>query len=330
MSVIVVGAGIAGVSCARTLAAAGVPVRVLDRGRRPGGRLGLRRLTVDGGERVVDTGGSYFTVSDDGFGAVAEDWRARGLARPWTDTFAVIDDDGEQTKQGPTRWAAPSGLRSLVDDLAAGLDVSSSVTVTAVEHGDDGWTVRTETRTDDGRSTGDAGPADVVVLAMPDPQARRLLADGPEREAFGLEFEPVLALTAAWPERSWPDRDGVFVNGDDVLAWVADDGLRRGDRAPVLVAHSTPDFARPRLEDPAAAAGPMAERLVDRLGLAGPPASTHVQRWSFARPATPRDEPYLLTPSGLAACGDGWAAKPSVEAAFVSGRRLAEAALARG
>jgi len=40
--VVVVGAGIAGLACARALTAAGYPVRVLDRGRRPGGRMSSR------------------------------------------------------------------------------------------------------------------------------------------------------------------------------------------------------------------------------------------------------------------------------------------------
>jgi renalase len=41
---IVIGAGIAGLACARALATAGVPVRVLERGSRPSGRLASRTL----------------------------------------------------------------------------------------------------------------------------------------------------------------------------------------------------------------------------------------------------------------------------------------------
>lgn len=318
--IIVIGGGIAGIACARTLREGGAEVRVLDRGRRLGGRLGERNYDVgDRLGRPVDTGGSYFTVSDPGFERVVEDWQARGLARPWTDTFLALSDDGETTTSGPTRWAAPAGLRGLVDDLATGLDVRSGVSVEQVDRKPSGLSV-------------DGEPADAVVLAMPDPQARRLLGPGLAAEAATLDltFDPVLVLTTIWPERSWPDRDGVFVNDDEVLAWIADDGLRRGDRAPVLVAHSTPDFARPRLDDPMFAAAPMLERLRAVLGLEADlqPATVHVQRWSFAKPAEPRDEPYLLTRTGLAACGDGWAAKPSIEAAFVSGAALGRALLA--
>ena len=58
--VIVVGAGISGVACARALSEAGLAVRVLDRGRRIGGRMASR--SVDG--RPVDIGASYVTASD--------------------------------------------------------------------------------------------------------------------------------------------------------------------------------------------------------------------------------------------------------------------------
>ncbi len=319
--IIVVGGGIAGVACARTLADGGAAVRLLDRGRRLGGRLGERDYDLGGHpQRPVDTGGSYFTVSDPAFERVVEDWHTRGLARPWTDTFSAIGPDGEETKSGPMRWAAQAGLRGLVADLAAGLDVRSGVRVGSVDT--DGAGLRVSG--DDLDET-----AETVVLAMPDPQAQRLLGPGLARhqEKLGLGFEPVLVLTAIWPRRSWPDRDGAFVNDDEVLAWIADDGLRRGDRAPVLVAHSTTDFARPRLEDPQSAAGPMLEHLRRTLGIEDEPDVTAVQRWSFARPVEPRDEPYLLTDDGLAACGDGWAAKPNVEAAFVSGVRLGRALL---
>ncbi len=42
--IIVVGAGLAGVTCARTAAAAGLPVTVLERSRRAGGRMASRRI----------------------------------------------------------------------------------------------------------------------------------------------------------------------------------------------------------------------------------------------------------------------------------------------
>ncbi len=302
---VVVGAGIAGVACARALSAAGVPVRVLDRGRRPGGRMASRTLSG----RVTDTGASYLTAADGSpFAAVVEDWVARGLARPWTDTFAVAGPDGlERTTTGPVRYAAPGGLRSLVADLAAGLDVVQERTVERVEPGP--------------RVDGEDVPA--VVLALPDPQASRLLpADLAGRLLGDREWQPSLAVVLGWDERRWPaDLHGAFVHDDPVVEWIADDGDRRGDGAPVLVAHTTGGTAAAHLEDPDAAAPAVAAAVRRVLGIDVPPAWTHVHRWTFARPADPREEPFALA-DGVGVCGDGWRAPSKVESAWTSGHLL--------
>lgn len=305
--VTVVGAGLAGIACARTLQQAGADVRVLERGRRVGGRMASRRID----DRPVDLGASYLTVSDDAFAAVVDDWAARGLARPWTDTFAVAGGD---RKSGPLRWGAARGLRSLVEDLADGLDVALETPAGAVRRDDAGWLV-------DGDAT------DAVVLAMPDPQARRLLApDVAEALPADGTFAPVLALAARWPARVW-DFDGLFVNDHPVLDWVADDGRRRGDDAPVLVAHSGADFASRHLDDPQAAGPELATALADLLDVPLP-ASTFVHRWTFAKPSGSRSQPYALV-DGLGLCGDGWSDKPRVESAYLSGRALARELLDR-
>jgi renalase len=309
--VLVVGGGISGIAAAREVQRAGLSVTVVDRGRRLGGRM-ASRTTED---RLVDTGASYFTVSDPAFAAVAEDWQRRGLAREWTDTFAVYGDPDKTSAGGPVRWAAPHGLRSLVEDLADGLDVRTETTVKRI---DPGLAV-------DGRTYA------AVVLAMPDPQARRLLDPAYVDAMAALDdpYEPVLALTAGWSERGWAGIDGAFVNGDPVLAWIADDGRRRGDDAPVLVAHSTTDFAAERLDDPDAARTPMVAALRERLAIRSDPAYAGVHRWSFARPTKQRDEPYLLGDDGLGVCGDAWHGKSRVEGAFLSGRALGRAIVER-
>lgn len=306
--VLVVGAGVAGVAAARALRAGGLDVTVLERGRVPGGRAASR--TVHG--RRVDLGASYVTARDPRFAAVVEDWVRRGLARPWTDRFAVRRADGWGHSAGPLRYGTAAGMRSLVEDLAGDLDVRTSVEVARVGPG----------------PQVDGERADAVVVALPDPQAERVL-DGrplPERAAVaGRRWEPVLALVAGFGSRSW-DLDGCFVDpdapGGAVLGWVADDGRRRGDGAPVLVAHSTSAFAARHLDD-AGAAGPALVAAL-REALAVPePDWTAVHRWSFARPAQARDTPYLLTPSGVGLCGDGWGS-PRFETAWVSGTLLGE------
>ncbi|KTR97191.1 NAD(P)/FAD-dependent oxidoreductase [Microbacterium testaceum] len=303
VDVTVVGGGISGLACARAVQDAGKTARVLDRGRRVGGRLSSR--TFEG--RPVDLGASYFVVGEaDRFGHVVADWEERDLARPWTDTFVVVDADGNQTpKPGPMRWAAPLGLRSLALDLAQGLDVVSERTVERVEP----YRI-------------DGEPSGEVVLAMPGPQAARLTD---ARLGSGAAWEPVIAVVLRWDERQWPaDLHGAFVDGDPDVSFIADDGDRRGDGAPVLVVHTTADRARRHLDDPDAAIEPVLAATRRLLGIGADPVSAFAHRWTFARPAATTGQPFFHSP-GLSACGDAWGESAAVRTAWSSGDALGRA-----
>ncbi len=60
------------------------------------------------------------------------------------------------------------------------------------------------------------------------------------------------------------------------------------------------------------------------LGIDVDPEWTHVHRWTFAKPADPRAEPFSLD-DGIGLCGDGWAAPSKVESAWRSGHALGSA-----
>ncbi|WP_189082523.1 NAD(P)/FAD-dependent oxidoreductase [Mangrovihabitans endophyticus] len=304
---IVVGAGIAGLACARDLTAAGVPTRVLERGRVVGGRLASKRY--DG--RYADIGAAYLTADDPGFAGQLQSWRIAGLARPWTDTLRIFAGDGDgdgggpaaasavgdgRTARGPIRWAAPGGLRGLAENLARGLDVTLEHEVTVLPD------------------------ADAVVLAMPGPQASRIAA---LEAAAAQRWAPALAAVLTYPDRDWAEFRGAFVNDHPVLATLCDDGDRRGDRAPVLVAHSTPQFAARHLDDPAAAGQAMAEAVSGLLRL-GAPARTAVHRWTYATPE-PAEGAYARH-GRVYLAGDAYG-KPRVQTAWLSGRAVAAAIL---
>jgi phytoene desaturase len=87
--VIVVGAGLAGLSAALRLAGAGREVTVLERESFPGGRAGIREMTApDGGRYRFDTGPTVLTMPDlladalDCVGERLEDWLTLDPVRP--------------------------------------------------------------------------------------------------------------------------------------------------------------------------------------------------------------------------------------------------------
>ncbi|MFF5296632.1 NAD(P)/FAD-dependent oxidoreductase [Paractinoplanes globisporus] len=281
MTVVVVGAGIAGLACARELVDAGVPARVVEREKRVGGRLASERI----GGRWVDTGAAYVTADDPAFLGRLQTWRIDGLARPWTDTL--------RGQAGPPtmRWAAPGGLNSLAADLARGLEVTLGETVSALPK------------------------ADAVVLAMPGPQALAIADLAAAREQ---SWSPVVTAILSYAQRGWRDFSGIFVNDHPILSTVVDDGDRRGDRAPVLVAHSTAAFAE--CPDP----GPQMAKAVAELLGAGDPVSVTTRHWPYAAPKPGHGG--FARHGDVYLCGDAFG-RPRVQTAWLSGRAAARAIL---
>ncbi len=346
----VLGAGLSGLACARALREAGVDVRVRDRGRRPGGRLGGR--TLRGGalpDHLVDTGAAYFTVDgdprhlgtgapragDDGFAAVVDRLARAGVVAPWTDTFHLAGPRGVTgTKTGPLRWRAPGGLRGLADALAEGLDVAHDAAATSVG-------VR------DGLPAVDGEVSDAVVLAMPDPQASALLeaADAPAlaaaRDLLDTPWDPSIVVWGRWQERWWPALDAAFVTddgiggpgagargpGEPMVSLVLDDGRRRGDDQAVLVVHTLPSYAAGHLQRPGEVVTHVLARAAALLGVDDVPAplDAGAMRWSLSAPQRGHEEPFhlaALADGHLGVCGDGWGGPSKVSRAWTSGHEL--------
>ena len=315
----VVGAGIAGIACATAAAARGVPVRIVDRGRGIGGRMASRTLRDTGTPwdgRVVDIGASYFTSRDAGFVSVVDRLVERDIVRPWTDAFHVAGPEGViGVRKGPMRYCAPQGLRSVVEALHddAGLTVSSQVDVAEV-------CVQEGLRVD-GEST------DAVALCMPGPQAHRICTAVP---ASSLLWEPVIAVTMVFDEHRWSALDGAFVNDHPVITWIADDGSRRGDDAPVLVAHMAPVASAMHVDDPMTAIPTVVAATQRVLGFTESPTFVDAQRWTYAKPASAHSEPFWLHPDHLVGvAGDAWAEGPRIESAWLSGTALGVAMAVR-
>lgn len=314
---VVIGAGIAGVACATALRDRGIAPTVLDRGRVPGGRMASRTLRGSGTPydgRVTDIGASYFTARDPRFREIVSRLEHDGTVRAWTDTFHVADGSGiTGVRTGPMRYAAPRGLRSVVETLAAGL---------AIEHGRE---VR-EACCEQGSLLVDGEPARALALCLPQPQAARFAGPGLLPDAEPPTWEPVIAVTAVFEERCWPELDGVFVNDDPVLTWIADDGARRGDGAPVLVAHVHPVLAAGHLEDPAGVLPAAVATLHRVLRTSAQPVWVEAMRWTFARPLSADDAPcWLVSDLPAGAAGDAWHGGPRIEAAWLSGSALGSA-----
>jgi renalase len=327
--VVVVGAGIAGLACARLLADAGLAVLVAERRRGVGGRMASRRV----GGTVVDLGAQYVTASEPGLEALLRRLAATGQAEPWATRLGQVErgriGGGGARETGRIRWAFPDGMATLAERLAVGLPLRLGTRVAELAPARRAWRVRT---------AGGELAAGAVVLALPAPEAAGLLRGLPAlaglAEAAGrVVYEPCWALAAGYPDAAPPTWRGLFVRDDPALAWLAHDSSKRRDPpATVLVAHAGGDWSGAHArDDPGQAAAALvaaAARVAGRW--AARPAWTGGQLWPYAQLRAGLDEPFLLSGghAPVGCCGD-WCAGPKVEGAWRSGRRLGAALLER-
>src|SRR5262245_6894964 len=108
-SIAVIGGGLAGLICARTLTNHGLAVKVFDKGRTPGGRISTRQ--IDGYR--FDDGAQYFTVRDPRFQREVNAWLAAGLATEWTGRVCVLENGTVSAGEQKTRYVGVPGMSAI-------------------------------------------------------------------------------------------------------------------------------------------------------------------------------------------------------------------------
>lgn len=314
--VAIIGAGMSGLVLARVLTGAGFGVRVLDKGRGPGGRLSTRR-SAEGG--AFDHGAQYFTARDPLFRALVDAWVADGVAAEWRGRIGTLTRGTVTPAKEAVRYVGVPGMSAVAKALADGLDVRTGVRVERVAREGQAWRLTSETGED-------LGLAEVVVAAVPAPQAVPLLTGAPAlaAQAGTARMSPCWAVMAQFDAPVAVDLDGAFVE-DSALSWVARDTSKPGRAAGERwVLHGSPEFSAAHLEEtPEAMAPKLVEAFGQALGRDVRAVEAVAHRWRFAMPAPPLEASAMYDAAlGLGACGD-WCAGSRVEGAFLSGVALA-------
>ena len=338
MRVAVIGAGIAGMSCARRLADAGHAVRLFDKSRGVGGRLATRRVEwVDAGGKVrqasFDHGAPGFTARGPEFTRFVEQARQRG----WLARWSVVRAPGShEALDEPALWVPKPDMPALCRQLGAGLPLQLSCQVDALQRDQHGWHVSSE-----GRPVGEG--FNCVVLALPPLQTAPLLqahrADWAQ-QAQRIPMLPCWTLMGVAEQADQADQAGpadwtLALPTRGPLSWILRNEAKPGrDAAPGLshwVAHATADWSQTHLEASADDVQTLLQTaLADWLGQ--PVAWRHalVHRWRYA--SVPRANAVVPgrcwwdASMGLGVCGDALGGA-GVEGAWTSAHALANSML---
>ncbi|HIC79370.1 MAG TPA: FAD-binding protein [Kiloniellaceae bacterium] len=315
----VIGAGLAGLLCARRLQDAGLHPVVFEKSRGLGGRLATRRAEDN---RTFDHGAQYITARDPGFRAVLENLRQAGNADLWRPRLAPgMEGRGEDWMVG-----APA-MNALVRPLAEGLDVRLQSQVTALRRASRGW--RLEGVEDESDPLYDA-----VVCAVPAPQAQTLAAGEAAlaEHLAAVRIAPCWALMVLFSGSFDPGFDACRPDGE-ALAWIARNASKPGRAAgrDAWVVHASPDWSSENLElEREETAARIVALLPGAFGRDLPPVDHAVaHRWRYALTTTPLGRPYLASEDGSLLIGGDWCLGARVECAYESGEAMAAAVLQR-
>lgn len=332
----IIGAGLAGLACARRLAAAGARISVFEKSRGPGGRCATRRSDVG----PFHHGAPSFAARSAPFRAEVAAWLAAGWVRP-----------GPM----PGIWAGWPTMNALARQMAAGLHVVTEATATALDHDGGGagrdhaaWRVQFAEP-----GIAPVGGFDAVVVAAPAEQALVLTCSskGLQAQLQTVHSQPCWTLMLAWPMGAAPTSPPALPAGSPLARVVDCSTLPPAPAAeahagaavggPRWTLHASADWSRVHLEDTPAQA---AEALLQALSAAFPaaralPPPTHVvaHRWRYAQVTAPAAAPFGWDAAlRLGCCGDAWqgtdtpaGAPPAdgIERAWLSGVGLADTLL---
>ncbi|WP_424177618.1 NAD(P)/FAD-dependent oxidoreductase [Yoonia sp. TsM2_T14_4] len=300
-TVIVIGAGITGLTAARRLADAGRAVLVLDKGRGIGGRVATRRAMG----LHFDHGAQYVSAKDAGFAAVLGELAASGHVGAWQ-----------------TGLVGTPGMSALAKGIGAGLSVRQEALVTGLSRDGEGWRVHLED---------EVLPASRVICTVPTPQVAGIIgADHPLVTGLtDVAYAPNLTLMAAI------DGPAPFVTARDAsadLAWIAQDSTKpdRPQGSLAWVAQASTAFSETHLElDKEALADLLLPLLLDRLGAHMTQvryAAAH--RWRYGQVTQAFGAPFLRDDTATLYLGGDWCLGPKVEDAWTSGTSIADDMLA--
>jgi predicted NAD/FAD-dependent oxidoreductase len=326
LRIAIVGAGIAGLAAARTLADRGHTVRVFERSRIAGGRVATRVIEAIelprglSGEVAFDHGAQYFTVRDQRFSELAAEWERDRVIAKWTGRIVSFDGEGwedvspsvtaiGEKAEATSRYVGTPGMSAIANALANGLDIEFGTKIESLDHL--------------------LADFDRVIVAVPADEARVLVGSRPAVAARigAVSMQPNWTVMAAFEERVAARFDAAFVNGS-ALGWIARNTSKpkRNWKIDCWVLQATTAWSQAHADDRPDDVGAFLMEAFDDLIPAGLPKAffATVHRWRYAT----ADPPLAVgaihdAGSRITLCGD-WCKGSRIEDAYLSGRDAAD------
>ena len=300
---IIIGSGIAGLSCGIALAAENIDATILDKGRNIGGRMATR---VSSAGFEFDHGAQYIKAKGANFQRVIQEARRDLVLAQWE--YGSVDQ----------RFVGTPRMNSFPTQLGEGLDIRQAVNVERINRDKEFWSINTNV---------DVFRASNVVITIPAPQIPSLIGlDHPLSERLSVvTMSPCITLMAAFRGGYKCDLEHIRITEGN-LAWIANNSSKPGRiSADCWVAQASPLWSEDNIDAPTEEIEKsLLSMLGEKIGVHPEEARySEVHRWKYANVTNPLGKPCLKDSTNTLFLGGDWCLGPKVEAAWKSGEALA-------
>ena len=318
-SIAIIGAGLAGLTCATALKGLVPNLKVFEKSIFPGGRVTRFRA----GEYEFNHGAQYFTVNNPLFWNIVSAWQTEGIVRPW-DGWIVELDKGQVSRadMATQKFVGYPRMQMVAENLAKNCDLTVSANISELEkQKDGGWRIFNE--------RGDyLGAFDIIIIATTAHQVSDLCS----QVSNISELADQVAMTVCWcgmfafePGLELPFDAAYVLNSP--LSWISRyQKAAQRDDLDCWVLHASPEWSQ---QYAASFRGRVMHALLQAFWEAtdlpeAKPVSSSVHCWKHATPINPIDQDSLFDETeAIGACGD-WCTAPRIEGAVLSGFSMAD------
>ena len=309
-SVLIVGAGLAGLTAACELSKKGYQATVLDKGRGVGGRLASR--SIEGAR--FDHGAQYFSAKTPDFQQFVSVLQKANQVQKWLPNA---------TFEHP-RYVGVGGMNGVAKYLAESVDVRANEKVILIEKTEKGCIVSTE--------IGNQYEADILILTPPATQTLALiqashltLLNDIDLALRAITYAPCLALMITLQKPSQVPANGGIVLDNHSIAWIADNQQKGISALPSVTIHASVSFSKTYLDGDLQQAATLLLKAAEPWIPAELVNTWQLHRWRYSMASKRFDNPFLFTnqPFPIYFAGDGFGIG-NVEGAFLSGLAVSQ------
>ncbi|MDB9706460.1 FAD-dependent oxidoreductase [Porticoccaceae bacterium] len=313
--VLIIGAGLAGLSAANDLHRAGLKVLVVDKGRGLGGRLAGRRI----GDATFDHGAQFMTARDSRFKASVAEWIEAGVAEEWYSSYPGHPN-------GHPRYRGVPTMTAVAKYLATDMNVLRTTRVDSIRQGsaqdNQLWSAALD--------SGETVNAKALLITSPVPQTIDLLASGnipvpadKQARLDRIDYEACIAVMAVLDRPTTIPAPGATAFDQGPIGWISDNLQKGVSKIPAVTIHGSGAFSADHYEDDKMQTGQI---LIDAASpYLGDAKVTEYQvhGWRYSKPSVVDPEACMLLSEStslppLALAGDAFAG-PRFEGAVLSG-----------